>query len=48
MGLLASAIERPRTNVFDAEPNPTLHEKAAARCTPSSLARTAARLVRLP
>ncbi|RNL73087.1 toxin [Streptomyces sp. I6] len=30
MGLLVSAIERPRTNVFGAEPYPTLHEKAAA------------------
>ncbi|CAM5310074.1 Toxin Doc [Streptomyces alboniger] len=30
MGLLVSAIERPRTNVFAAELYPTLHEKAAA------------------
>ncbi|MFD5296191.1 type II toxin-antitoxin system death-on-curing family toxin [Streptomyces mutabilis] len=30
MGLLVSAIERPRTNVFGAESYPTLHEKAAA------------------
>ncbi|MEU1296576.1 type II toxin-antitoxin system death-on-curing family toxin [Streptomyces sp. NPDC005840] len=30
MGLLASAIERPRTNVFGTELYPTLHEKAAA------------------
>ncbi|MEU7208450.1 Fic family protein [Streptomyces sp. NPDC044989] len=30
MGLLVSAIERPRTNVFGAELYPTLHEKAAA------------------
>ncbi|MCX0246607.1 type II toxin-antitoxin system death-on-curing family toxin [Streptomyces drozdowiczii] len=30
MGLLVSAIERPRTNVFGAELYSTLHEKAAA------------------
>ncbi|AZM75019.1 toxin [Streptomyces sp. KPB2] len=30
MGLLVSAIDRPRTNVFGAELYPTLHEKAAA------------------
>jgi death-on-curing protein len=30
MGLLVSAIERPRTNLFGAELYPTLHEKAAA------------------
>ncbi|MCX5268706.1 type II toxin-antitoxin system death-on-curing family toxin [Streptomyces sp. NBC_00199] len=30
MGLLVSAIERPRTHVFGAESYPTLHEKAAA------------------
>nr|WP_202513483.1 MULTISPECIES: Fic family protein [unclassified Streptomyces] len=30
MGLLVSAIERPRTNVFGAELYPTLHQKAAA------------------
>ncbi|WAX80214.1 type II toxin-antitoxin system death-on-curing family toxin [Streptomyces sp. KMM 9044] len=30
MGLLVSAIERPRTNVFGTELYPTLHEKAAA------------------
>lgn len=30
MGLLVSAIERPRTNVFGVELYPTLHEKAAA------------------
>lgn len=30
MGLLASAIERPRTHVFGAELYPALHEKAAA------------------
>ncbi|MFD7967143.1 type II toxin-antitoxin system death-on-curing family toxin [Streptomyces clavifer] len=30
MGLLVSAIERPRTNVFGAELYPALHEKAAA------------------
>jgi death on curing protein len=30
MGLLVSAIGRPRTNVFGAELYPTLHEKAAA------------------
>ncbi|MGY0491210.1 type II toxin-antitoxin system death-on-curing family toxin [Streptomyces sp. WG-D5] len=30
MGLLVSAIERPRTNVFGAELYPTLHEKTAA------------------
>ncbi|WP_327268032.1 type II toxin-antitoxin system death-on-curing family toxin [Streptomyces sp. NBC_01218] len=30
MGLLVSAIERPRTNVFGSELYPTLHEKAAA------------------
>lgn len=30
MGLLVSAIERPRTNVFGAELYPTLHEKATA------------------
>ncbi|MGW2473864.1 type II toxin-antitoxin system death-on-curing family toxin [Streptomyces sp. NPDC001665] len=30
MGLLVSAIERPRTHVFGAELYPTLHEKAAA------------------
>ncbi|MEU1484202.1 Fic family protein [Streptomyces sp. NPDC005752] len=30
MGLLVSAIERPRTNMFGAELYPTLHEKAAA------------------
>ncbi|MFG2496659.1 type II toxin-antitoxin system death-on-curing family toxin [Streptomyces sp. NPDC048441] len=30
MGLLVSAIERPRTNVFGVEVYPTLHEKAAA------------------
>ncbi|MEU0049065.1 Fic family protein [Streptomyces sp. NPDC006309] len=30
MGLLVSAIERPRTDVFGAELYPTLHEKAAA------------------
>lgn len=30
MGLLVSAIERLRTNVFGAELYPTLHEKAAA------------------
>ena len=30
MGLLMSAIERPRTDVFGAELYPTLHEKAAA------------------
>ncbi|MGK5451046.1 type II toxin-antitoxin system death-on-curing family toxin [Streptomyces radiopugnans] len=30
MGLLVSAIERPRTNVFGAELYPTLHDKAAA------------------
>jgi death on curing protein len=30
MGLLVSAIERPRTNVFGAELYPTPHEKAAA------------------
>ncbi len=30
MGLLASAIERPRTNVFGAKLYPTLHEEAAA------------------
>lgn len=29
-GLLSSAIERPRTNVFGIEPYPTLHSKAAA------------------
>jgi len=30
MGLLVSAIERPRTNVFGVQLYPTLHEKAAA------------------
>ncbi|MGC5364476.1 type II toxin-antitoxin system death-on-curing family toxin [Streptomyces sp. DT24] len=30
VGLLVSAIERPRTHVFGAELYPTLHEKAAA------------------
>jgi death on curing protein len=30
MGLLVSAIERPRTHVFGAELYPTPHEKAAA------------------
>jgi death on curing protein len=30
MGLLVSAIERPRTNVFGVEMYPTVHEKAAA------------------
>jgi death on curing protein len=30
MGLLVSAIERPRTNVFGTELYPTLHGKAAA------------------
>ncbi|MEW2707350.1 Fic family protein [Streptomyces koyangensis] len=30
LGLLVSAVERPRTNVFGAELYPTLHEKAAA------------------
>ncbi|MET7644177.1 Fic family protein [Streptomyces sp. NPDC005426] len=30
MGLLVSAIERPRANVFGSELYPTLHEKAAA------------------
>ncbi|MEV0011008.1 Fic family protein [Streptomyces sp. NPDC051840] len=30
LGLLVSAIERPRTNVFGAVLYPTLHEKAAA------------------
>lgn len=30
MGLLVSAIERPRTNVFGSELYPTLYEKAAA------------------
>ncbi|MFF7362491.1 type II toxin-antitoxin system death-on-curing family toxin [Streptomyces sp. NPDC008125] len=30
LGLLVSAIERPRTDVFGAELYPTLHEKAAA------------------
>lgn len=30
MGLLVSAIERPRTNVFGDELYPTLYEKAAA------------------
>ncbi|MFF0161122.1 type II toxin-antitoxin system death-on-curing family toxin [Streptomyces sp. NPDC005263] len=30
MGLLVSAIERPRTNVFGDELYPALHEKAAA------------------
>lgn len=30
MGLLVSALERPRTDVFGAELYPTLHEKAAA------------------
>ncbi|MEU0119234.1 type II toxin-antitoxin system death-on-curing family toxin [Streptomyces bobili] len=30
MGLLVSAIERPRTNVFGGELYPTLYEKAAA------------------
>ncbi|MFE6162695.1 type II toxin-antitoxin system death-on-curing family toxin [Streptomyces sp. NPDC056486] len=30
MGLLVSAIERPRTNVFGIEVYPTLHAKAAA------------------
>ncbi|WP_328695370.1 type II toxin-antitoxin system death-on-curing family toxin [Streptomyces sp. NBC_00342] len=30
MGLLVSAIERPRTNVFGAALYPTLHEKAAS------------------
>jgi death-on-curing protein len=30
MGLLVSAVERPRTDVFGAELYPTLHEKAAA------------------
>ncbi|MDI6412715.1 Fic family protein [Streptomyces albus] len=30
MGLLVSAIERPRTNMFGVELYPTLHEKAAA------------------
>ncbi|MGC4949484.1 type II toxin-antitoxin system death-on-curing family toxin [Streptomyces sp. DT224] len=30
MGLLVSAIERPRTDVFGAELYPTPHEKAAA------------------
>lgn len=30
MGLLVSAIERPRTNMFGAELYPTLYEKAAA------------------
>ncbi|UNS99438.1 Fic family protein [Streptomyces tubbatahanensis] len=30
MGLLVSALERPRANVFGAELYPTLHEKAAA------------------
>ncbi|MEU6108356.1 Fic family protein [Streptomyces albidoflavus] len=30
LGLLVSAIERPRTNVFGAELYPTLHDKAAA------------------
>jgi death-on-curing protein len=30
MGLLVSALERPRTNVFGAELYPTRHEKAAA------------------
>ncbi|MGW7282943.1 type II toxin-antitoxin system death-on-curing family toxin [Streptomyces sp. NPDC054844] len=30
LGLLVSAVERPRTNVFGAELYPSLHEKAAA------------------
>lgn len=30
MGLLVSAVERPRTRVFGTELYPTLHEKAAA------------------
>ncbi|MBZ2408542.1 type II toxin-antitoxin system death-on-curing family toxin [Streptomyces albidoflavus] len=30
LGLLVSAVERPRTNVFGAELYPTLHDKAAA------------------
>ncbi|MFE1782111.1 type II toxin-antitoxin system death-on-curing family toxin [Streptomyces sp. NPDC059506] len=30
MGLLVSAVERPRANVFGVELYPTLHEKAAA------------------
>ncbi|WP_435130136.1 type II toxin-antitoxin system death-on-curing family toxin [Actinacidiphila sp. bgisy144] len=30
MGLLVSAVERPRTSVFGVEPYPTPHEKAAA------------------
>ncbi|MBZ6106925.1 type II toxin-antitoxin system death-on-curing family toxin [Streptomyces olivaceus] len=30
LGLLVSAVERPRTNVFGAELYPTLHEKATA------------------
>ncbi|MEU1087509.1 type II toxin-antitoxin system death-on-curing family toxin [Streptomyces sp. NPDC005576] len=30
MGLMVSAVERPRTNVFGSELYPTLHEKAAA------------------
>ncbi|MBQ0826018.1 type II toxin-antitoxin system death-on-curing family toxin [Streptomyces tagetis] len=30
MGLLVSAIERPRTDVFGSELYPTVHEKAAA------------------
>jgi hypothetical protein len=30
MGLLVSAIDRPRTDVFGTELYPTLHEKAAA------------------
>ncbi|WP_328320175.1 type II toxin-antitoxin system death-on-curing family toxin [Streptomyces sp. NBC_00388] len=30
MGLLVSAIERPRTHMFGAELYPTLHEKGAA------------------
>ena len=35
MGLLVSAIERPRTNVFGAELYPALHEKPRHYCTPS-------------
>ncbi|ROQ70273.1 death-on-curing protein [Streptomyces sp. 840.1] len=43
MGLLVSAIERPRTNVFGAELYPTLHEKAAAALL-HSVARNHARI----
>ncbi len=34
MGLLVSALERPRTNVFGVELYPTPHERRRRCCTP--------------